>query len=95
MTDPNTPQQPLPPAVPPVPPAAPAAEPDAASALPEALRPEPVPVDTNNAKGDGLTKCPRCGSARTEELSRFGSTPCKSLHRCLDCREPFDRFKCH
>jgi ring-1,2-phenylacetyl-CoA epoxidase subunit PaaD len=40
-------------------------------------------------------QCPRCGSAHTEELSRFGSTPCKSLHRCLDCREPFDRFKCH
>jgi ring-1,2-phenylacetyl-CoA epoxidase subunit PaaD len=41
------------------------------------------------------TQCPRCGSTHTEELSRFGSTPCKSLHRCLDCREPFDRFKCH
>lgn len=40
-------------------------------------------------------QCPRCGSAHAEELSRFGSTPCKSLHRCLDCREPFDRFKCH
>jgi ring-1,2-phenylacetyl-CoA epoxidase subunit PaaD len=40
-------------------------------------------------------ECPRCGSSRTEEISRFGSTPCKSLHRCLDCREPFDRFKCH
>ena len=40
-------------------------------------------------------QCPRCGSAHTEEISRFGSTPCKSLHRCLDCREPFDRFKCH
>lgn len=39
--------------------------------------------------------CPRCGSVRTEEISRFGSTPCKALHRCLDCREPFDRFKCH
>jgi ring-1,2-phenylacetyl-CoA epoxidase subunit PaaD len=39
--------------------------------------------------------CPRCGSTHTEEISRFGSTPCKSLHRCLDCREPFDRFKCH
>ena len=41
------------------------------------------------------TLCPRCGSEHTEEISRFGSTPCKSLHRCLDCREPFDRFKCH
>lgn len=40
-------------------------------------------------------QCPRCGSVHTEEISRFGSTPCKSLHRCLDCREPFDRFKCH
>lgn len=40
-------------------------------------------------------QCPRCGSTHTEEISRFGSTPCKALHRCLDCREPFDRFKCH
>ena len=40
-------------------------------------------------------QCPRCGSTHTEELSHFGSTPCKSLHRCLDCLEPFDRFKCH
>lgn len=39
--------------------------------------------------------CPRCGSANTEELSRFGSTPCKALHRCIACREPFDLFKCH
>ena len=39
--------------------------------------------------------CPRCGSTRTEEISRFGSTPCKALHRCLACGEPFDRFKCH
>jgi ring-1,2-phenylacetyl-CoA epoxidase subunit PaaD len=45
--------------------------------------------------GKTAVQCPRCGSAHTEELSRFGSTPCKSLHRCLDCREPFDRFKCH
>ena len=42
-----------------------------------------------------LAACPRCGSAHTEEISHFGSTPCKALHRCLDCREPFDRFKCH
>jgi len=42
-----------------------------------------------------VAQCPRCGSAHTEEISRFGSTPCKSLHRCLECREPFDRFKCH
>ena len=39
--------------------------------------------------------CPRCGSANTHEVSRFGSTPCKALWRCGDCAEPFDRFKCH
>ena len=39
--------------------------------------------------------CPHCGSSDTELLSAFGSTPCKSLHRCLTCREPFDAFKCH
>jgi ring-1,2-phenylacetyl-CoA epoxidase subunit PaaD len=39
--------------------------------------------------------CPRCASTDTEEISRFGSTPCKALHRCRACGEPFDRFKCH
>lgn len=39
--------------------------------------------------------CPQCGSTDTEELSRFGSTPCKALWRCRACLEPFDRFKCH
>jgi len=39
--------------------------------------------------------CPRCGSTHTEEISRFGSTPCKAQWRCRDCLEPFDRFKCH
>lgn len=53
-------------------------------------------------RGDGrgtLTEeepalCPQCGSDQTQEVSRFGSTPCKALWRCLDCHEPFDRFKC-
>ncbi|MBB5421850.1 1,2-phenylacetyl-CoA epoxidase subunit PaaD [Paraburkholderia atlantica] len=37
--------------------------------------------------------CPRCGSTHTERLAQFGSTACKALYRCLDCREPFDYFK--
>ena len=37
--------------------------------------------------------CPRCGSHNTTETSAFGSTACKSLHKCLDCLEPFDYFK--
>ena len=39
--------------------------------------------------------CPQCGSSDTEEVSRFGSTPCKAQWRCKSCLEPFDRFKCH
>jgi len=44
----------------------------------------------------GLTlsvRCPRCGSTSTREVSRFGSTPCKSHWTCLSCLEPFDSFK--
>jgi len=37
--------------------------------------------------------CPRCGSAQTERLSAFGATACKSLYRCIACREPFEHFK--
>lgn len=40
-------------------------------------------------------ECPNCGSHRTELISQFGSTSCKSLFRCKDCLEPFDYFKCH
>ena len=40
-------------------------------------------------------ECPQCGSADTQEVSRFGSTPCKAQWRCNACKEPFDRFKCH
>jgi ring-1,2-phenylacetyl-CoA epoxidase subunit PaaD len=39
--------------------------------------------------------CPQCGSRDTQEVSHFGSTPCKAQWRCLACTEPFDHFKCH
>jgi ring-1,2-phenylacetyl-CoA epoxidase subunit PaaD len=38
-------------------------------------------------------RCPQCASPDTRELSRFGSTACKSLWVCNACREPFDHFK--
>jgi ring-1,2-phenylacetyl-CoA epoxidase subunit PaaD len=38
--------------------------------------------------------CPKCRSTETERISAFGSTACKALHRCLDCLEPFEAFKC-
>jgi ring-1,2-phenylacetyl-CoA epoxidase subunit PaaD len=40
-------------------------------------------------------QCPQCGSTDTEEVSRFGATPCKAQWRCKSCLEPFERFKCH
>jgi ring-1,2-phenylacetyl-CoA epoxidase subunit PaaD len=49
-----------------------------------ALFEDPLPVD-----------CPRCGSVHTSLLSQFGSTACKALYQCDDCKEPFDYFKCH
>ncbi len=42
-----------------------------------------------------IIACPRCNSLNTKVLSQFGSTACKALHQCEDCREPFDYFKCH
>ena len=38
--------------------------------------------------------CPFCASEETRLQSEFGSTPCKALHVCHDCRQPFERFKC-
>jgi ring-1,2-phenylacetyl-CoA epoxidase subunit PaaD len=37
--------------------------------------------------------CPRCGARTTVRLSEFGSTACKALYRCEQCREPFEYFK--
>lgn len=46
----------------------------------------PVPVSLS-------VRCPQCGSPRTRETSRFGSTACTSLWVCEDCREPFGHVK--
>lgn len=40
-------------------------------------------------------QCPHCDSFHTERVSQFGSTACKAIYRCLDCKETFDYFKCH
>ena len=44
---------------------------------------------------DEAVQCPHCNSYRTHRISEFGSTACKSLFQCDDCKEPFDYFKCH
>ena len=37
--------------------------------------------------------CPYCDSARVAMDSIFGSTLCRSLFYCRDCRQPFEAFK--
>ena len=57
----------------------------------------PVPVELGPTRALTIeadpVRCPHCGSSDTELLSRFSSTACKALRRCLTCREPFDHFK--
>lgn len=40
-------------------------------------------------------ECPQCHSKKTHLVSEFGSTSCKALFQCDDCKEAFDYFKCH
>lgn len=51
-----------------------------------------VPIRIFGRRADAVA-CPRCGSSNTERLSAFGSTACKSMYRCVSCREPFEHFK--
>ena len=53
----------------------------------------PQPRDQRRVPLRLTLRCPQCGSPDTRELSRFGSTACKSLWVCNACREPFDHFK--
>jgi ring-1,2-phenylacetyl-CoA epoxidase subunit PaaD len=66
--------------------------PAAHAALPGARGPAPTaqagPVALSLA-----VRCPLCGSRRTRQTSRFGSTACKAMYTCDDCHEPFDHFK--
>jgi ring-1,2-phenylacetyl-CoA epoxidase subunit PaaD len=40
-------------------------------------------------------QCPFCNSRNTRLTSAFGSTACKALHYCDECKQPFEEFKCH
>lgn len=58
---------------------------------PAAPRSGPVPLVLSPTRH--AVACPRCGSADTEETSRFAATSCKALWRCRACREPFEYVK--
>ncbi|MCW3119955.1 MAG: phenylacetate-CoA oxygenase, PaaJ subunit [Chitinophagaceae bacterium] len=51
--------------------------------------------DTRLFEADEAVQCPHCNSYLTKRVSEFGSTACKALYTCNDCKEPFDYFKCH
>ncbi len=44
--------------------------------------------------GEKTISCPFCNAEETELRSEFGSTPCKALHYCNACCQPFEHFKC-
>ncbi|EDY51843.1 phenylacetic acid degradation protein [Streptomyces clavuligerus] len=74
------------------------AEDISAEGRPEADRARDRPRRAPAAQGEPIpltlsVRCPHCGSTDTELLSRFSSTACKALRRCVSCREPFDHFK--
>lgn len=52
----------------------------------------PIPL-TLGTPVSSAVRCPHCGAAETEELSRFSATACKSLRRCRVCAEPFEHVK--
>ena len=60
---------------------------------PPGQRSEVVPQPVRLSLKARQVACPLCGSIDTQEISRFGSTACKALRRCNECREPFDEFK--
>lgn len=37
--------------------------------------------------------CPYCGSQETTLESAFGPTPCRAVHYCRSCRQPFEQIK--
>ncbi|HMW26226.1 MAG TPA: phenylacetate-CoA oxygenase subunit PaaJ [Ferruginibacter sp.] len=53
------------------------------------------PVTRSDDPSDREIECPQCHSTNTRLISEFGSTACKALYQCNDCKEPFDHFKCH
>jgi ring-1,2-phenylacetyl-CoA epoxidase subunit PaaD len=68
---------------------------DAGIAPPGSLRSAPRggPIPLTLRPPADAVRCPHCGSAHTTLVSSFGATACRSLHRCGDCREPFEHVK--
>ncbi|HEY0811714.1 MAG TPA: 1,2-phenylacetyl-CoA epoxidase subunit PaaD [Pseudonocardia sp.] len=67
---------------------------EAGIAPPGRTRPRTAgPIPLTLGPPSSAVRCPQCGAAATEELSRFGPTACTALRRCPACREPFEHMK--
>ncbi len=58
----------------------------------------PRPVDASDelvtiGRRVAPPRCPYCKSTQTVRQSEFGSTACKAIWLCRDCRQPFEEFK--
>lgn len=42
---------------------------------------------------DETAECPYCGSENTERDHPKGPSLCRSMHYCLDCEQPFEKFE--
>lgn len=48
---------------------------------------------TESVPESGAVRCPYCKSLNVERKSEFGSTACKAIWVCRECRQPFEEFK--
>ncbi|WP_306317111.1 MULTISPECIES: 1,2-phenylacetyl-CoA epoxidase subunit PaaD [unclassified Streptomyces] len=55
--------------------------------------PLPLVLSPTRWSASASVPCPHCGSADTEETSRFGATSCRALRRCRSCLEPYEQVK--
>jgi ring-1,2-phenylacetyl-CoA epoxidase subunit PaaD len=53
----------------------------------------PPPIIRVDDVVDMIRTCPRCGSTDTEIRNEFGPTPCRTIHFCRQCRQPFEGMK--
>jgi len=57
----------------------------------------PAPASTGDLvqllRAPRTPQCPYCDSRDTEVRSEFGSTACKSICWCRQCKQPFEEFK--
>lgn len=55
----------------------------------------PPPVFSGNLSNELLADvpCPHCDSRNTRLDAPFGSTLCRSIHYCNDCKQWFEQFK--